>query len=167
MNRGIYMDKEEYIPRCPHCNDDVAELDAFVLEENKYTVQLVDDRLDWSTSESVESSAVRTVYNCRNCEETLFTVRGGDSEPRVVIDFLKGVRMTWVQDVGIRAMVLDTFNKREPKPPGSYYAEGYPRAGGDVGIYFVDPTSPERGMAPMEKEKAKPLFRKREGHGPI
>ena len=159
------MDKEEYIPRCPHCNDDVAELDAFVLEENKYTVQLVDDRLDWSTSDVVESSAVRTIYNCPNCEETLFTVRGGDSDPRVVIDFLKGVRMTWVQDVGIRAMVLDTFNKREPKPPGSYYAEGYPRAGGDVGIYFVDPTSPERGMAPMEK--AKPLFRKREGHGPI
>jgi len=165
MNRGIDMDKEEYIPRCPHCNDDVAELIAFVLEENKYTVQLVDDRLDWSTSDVVESSAVRTVYNCPNCEETLFTVRGGGSDLRVVIDFLKGVRMTWVQDVGIRAMVLDTFNKREPKPPGSYYAEGYPRAGGDVGIYFVDPTSPERGMAPMEK--AKPLFRKREGHGPI
>jgi hypothetical protein len=161
------MDKDGYIPRCPHCNDDVTELDAFVLEENKYTVQLVDDRLDWSTSDVVESSAVSTVYNCPNCEETLFTVRVGVSDPRVVIDFLKGVRMTWVQDVGIRAMVLDTFNKREPKPPGSYYAEGYPRAGGDVGIYFVDPTSPERGMAPMEKEKAKPLFRKREGHGPI
>ena len=162
------MDEEEYIPSCPHCNDDVTELDAFVLEENKYTVQLVDKdspRLDWSTSVVMESTAIRTVYNCRNCEETLFTVRGGDSDPRVVIDFLKGVRMTWVQDVGIRAMVLDTFNKREPKPPGSYYAEGYPRAGGDVGIYFVDPTSPERGMAPMEK--AKPLFRKREGHGPI
>ncbi len=51
------------------------------------------------------------------------------------------------------------------KPEGSYYAEGFPREGGDIGIYFVDPTSPERGMAPMEK--AKPLFRKREGHGPI
>jgi len=138
------MDKEEYIPRCPHCNDNVTGLDAFVLEENKYTVQLVDDRLDWSTSEVMESSAVRTVYNCPNCEETLFTVRVGDSD-RVVIDFLKGVRMTWVQDVGIRAMVLDTFNKRD-KPPGSYYAEGYPRAGGDIGIYFVDPTSSERGM---------------------
>ena len=139
------MDQEEYVPRCPHCNDEVTELDAFVLEENKYTVQLVDDRLDWSTSDVVESSEVRTVYNCPNCEETLFTVRDGDSD-RIVIDFLKGVRMTWVQDVGIRAMVLDTFNKREPKPPGSYYAEGYPRVGGDIGIYFVDPTSPERGM---------------------
>lgn len=165
-------DKEEYIPRCPHCNDDITELDAFVLEENKYTVEVVEyvegsPRLDWSTSEPVESTAVRTVYNCPGCEETLFTVRSGDSEPRIVIDFLKGVRMTWVQDVGIRAMVLDTYNKREPKPPGSYYAEGYPRAGGDVGIYFVDPTSPERGMAPMEEEKAKPLFRKREGRGPI
>jgi len=146
------MNKEKYIPRCPHCNDDVTELDAFVLEENKYTVQLLDegspqlDRLDWSTSEPVESTAVRTVYNCPNCEETLFTVRSGESNPRVVIDFLKGVRMTWVQDVGIRANVLDTFNKRANMPPGSYYAEGYPRAGGDVGIYFVDPTSPERGM---------------------
>jgi len=140
------MDKEEYIPRCPHCNDDITELDAFVLEENKYTVELIKNLLQWSTSDVVESSAVRTVYNCPNCEETLFTVRVGDSNPRVVIDFLRGVRMTWVQDVGIRAMVLETFNKREPKPPGSYYAEGYPRAGGDVGIYFVDPTSPERGM---------------------
>ena len=162
------MDKDGYIPRCPHCNDNITELDAFVLEENKYTVEVEEyvkgsPRLRWSTSEAVESSAVRTVYNCRNCEETLFTVRGGDSD-RVVIDFLKGVRMTWVQDVGIRAMVLDTFNKLD-KPPGSYYAEGYPRAGGDVGIYFVDPTSPERGMAPMEK--AKPLFRKTEGRGPI
>lgn len=138
-------DKEEYIPRCPHCNDNVTELYAFVLEENKYTVDLIRDSLQWSTSEVVDSSAVRTVYNCPNCQETLLTVRGGDSDPRVVIDFLKGVRMTWVQDVGIRAMVLDTFNKRD-KPPGSYYAEGYPRAGGDVGIYFVDPTSSERGM---------------------
>ncbi|MCK4697000.1 MAG: hypothetical protein KAT53_01695, partial [Dehalococcoidia bacterium] len=160
-------DKEEYIPRCPHCNDDITELDAFVLEENKYTVELIRDSLQWSTSDVVESSAVRTVYNCPGCEETLFTVRGGDSDPRIVIDFLKGVKMTWVQDVGIQAMVLDTFNKREPKPPGSYYAEGYPRAGGDIGIYFVDPTSPERGMAPIEEEKAKPLFRKREGRGPI
>jgi len=159
-------DKEEFIPSCPHCNDNVTELDAFVLEENKYTVELIRDSLQWSTSDVVESSAVRTVYNCPNCEETLFTVRGEDSD-RIVIDFLKGVRMTWVQDVGIRAMVLDTYNKREPKPPGSYYAEGYPRAGGDVGIYFVDPTSPERGMTPMEEEKAKPLFRKREGPGPI
>ena len=142
------MDKEDYIPRCPHCNDNITELDAFVLEENKYTVELhaKSSSLDWSTSDVVESTAIRTVYNCPNCEETLFTVRSGDSDPRIVIDFLKGVRMTWVQDVGIRAMVLDTFNKREPKPPGSYYAEGYPRAGGDVGIYFVDPTSPERGM---------------------
>ena len=148
--------EEEYIPRCPHCGDEILELDAFVLEENGYTVELASMRssLQWSVSEVIESTAIRTVYKC-HCEETLFEVRSGESDPQVVIDFLKGVRMTWVQDVTKRAMVLETFNKR-PKPEGAYYAEGFPREGGDVGIYvgiyFVDPTNSMKGMTPHETD---------------
>ncbi len=149
---------EEYIPRCPHCGDEIMELNAFVLEENGYTVELASLRssLQWSTSEVIESTAIKTVYKCPNCEETLFEVRSGESDPQVVIDFLKGVKMTWRQDVTKRAMVLDHFNQRDnpdyPKPEGAYYAEGFPRQGGDVGIYFVDPTSSEKGMTPYETD---------------
>ena len=146
--------EEEYIPRCPHCRDEILELTAFVLEENKYTVEAVElvkdmPKLDWSTSEVIESSSEKTDYECPSCEETIFTERNGDSQPPIVIDFLRGTRMIWVQDVTKRAMVLEHFNKRN-KVPGAYYAEGFPRAGGDIGIYFVDPTSSEKGMTPYE-----------------
>ncbi|KKN05109.1 hypothetical protein LCGC14_1090640 [marine sediment metagenome] len=152
--------EEAYIPRCPHCGDEILELNAFVLEENKYTVEAVElvkdmPKLDWSTSEVIESSSEKTDYECPSCEETIFTERNGDSQPPIVIDFLRGVGMTWVQDVTKRAMVLETFNKRGthqgfPKPEGAYYAEAFPRAGGDVGIYFVDPTASVKGMTPYE-----------------
>ena len=151
--------EEKYIPRCPHCGVEILELNAFVLEENKYTVEAVElvkdmPKLDWSTSEVIESSSEKTDYECPSCEETIFTERNGGSQPPIVIDFLRGTRMTWVQDVTKRAMVLDHFNLRDnpdyPKPEGAYYAEGFPRQGGDVGIYFVDPTSAEKGMTPYE-----------------
>ena len=155
-------EKEEYIPRCPHCGDEVLELDAFVLEENGYTVELASLRssLQWSISEVIESTAIRTVYKCPNCEETLFEVRSGESDPQVVIDFLKGVRMTHVQDSGVRGMVpgtlsnqlrimLESLNNLD-KPEGAYYAEGFPQKGGITGIYFVDPTSTEKGIDPYE-----------------
>ena len=150
------MEKEEYIPRCPHCNDDVGQLNAFVLEENKYTVEVVEyikgkPALDYGTSSVIELTAVKTDFACQNCEEIIFTVRGGNSDPQVVIDFLRGVRMTWWQDallVGVDA-VLESLNKLD-KPEGSYYAEGFPRERGTIGIYFVDPTSTEKGMIPVE-----------------
>lgn len=149
------------MPSCPHCNDDIGELSAFALEENKYTVELVEyvegsPRLDWGgISEVMESTVVKTDYECPNCGDTLFTVVGGESDPQVIIDFLRGVKMTWVQD-GERATVaevLGQFNAR-PKPEGSYYAEGFSRAGGEVGIYFVDPTAPRTGMAPVESSNS-------------
>ena len=155
--------EEEYMPRCPHCNDDVGQLNAFVLEENKYTVEVVEyikgkPALDYGTSRVIELTAVKTDFACQNCEEIIFTVRGGDSDPQVVIDFLRGARMTWVQDALLLGVdeVLETLNKQD-KPEGSYYAEGFPRqyhnagrAGGTIGIYFVDPTSTEKGMDPVE-----------------
>ena len=157
--------EEEYIPRCPHCNDDALALDAFVLEENKYIIELVEynkgsPALDYSPSDVMEGTMVRTVFNCHSCEEEIFTVRGEDSQPQVVIDFFKGVRMTWVQDIGVKGMVpetlsnhltlaMDHFNKRGG-PKGSYYAEGFPQKAGVIGIYFVDPTSTEKGMDPYE-----------------
>lgn len=157
--------KEEYIPRCPHCNDDARQLNAYVLEENKYTVELVEYRkrspaLDYGPSDVMEGTMVRTVFSCRNCGEMIFTVRGDDSEPPVVLDFFKGVGMTWVQDIGVKGMVPETlsdhlrvamehFNKRSG-PEGSYYAEGFPRKAGVIGIYFVDPTSSVPGMTPVE-----------------
>ncbi len=146
--------EEAYIPRCPHCGDKILELTAFVLEENKYTVkavELVKDKpaLDYSVSSVVESSELKTDFECPSCAEKIFTDRDGNSQPPIVIDFLRGTRITHVQDVTKRAMVLDHFNLRDnpdyPKPEGAYYAEGFPREGGDVGIYFVDPTSSEKG----------------------
>ena len=138
--------------KCLRCKDDVAELKAFVLEENKYTVELIKNLLQWSVSEVVETSAVRTIFNCPSCEGTIFTVRGGGSTPQVVVDFLKGVRMTWVRDASVRAMMVEILNKRlavAHRQDGCYYAEGFPQAGGEVGIYFVDPSS-KKGMTPVE-----------------
>jgi len=131
---------------CPKCKKAIDHLVAFCYEQNRYVVDVVKDSLQWSASEAVEGSATKTDFNCPECDETLFTDRDGGSNPQVVFDFLKGVTMTWVQDVGKRAMVLGTFNKRENRPEGSYYAEGYPREGGDIGIYFVDPSGLKRGM---------------------
>ena len=161
--------EEKYIPKCPHCGDEILELNAFVLEENKYTVEVVEmghalgrrvkdrPKLDWSTSEVVESSSEKTDFECPSCEETIFTDRDGNSQPPIVIDFLRGVGMTWVQDVTKRAMVLEHFNQRDnpdyPKPEGAYYAEGFPRLmDQNVGIYFVDPTSSVKGMTPYETD---------------
>jgi len=141
--------------KCPRCKEDIDYLKAFCFEQNKYRVSLTDSyhgtrpvTLDWSTSEVIESSATKTEFECPGCKETLFTVYGGGSNPQVVIDFLKGVRMTWVKDVDIQRYLADYAQVEGPK--GSYYAAGFPRGEGDVGIYFVDPTSTERGMTPVK-----------------
>ncbi len=148
---------EKYIPKCPHCNDDIKSLEAFVLEENKYTVDLNQhrDMLIWSTSEVVESSEVRTVYRCGNCEKTLFTALWASDGPRIVIDFLKGVRMIWRQDALHDELYseLKRFNEQNKGVDGSYYGYGFPRgssSGRVFGIYFVDPTSSARGMDPVD-----------------
>jgi len=141
------MDKVDTVV-CPRCGEAINHLHAFCYEQNKYEIDLEKggDGLDWSAPQSVEASATKTEFNCPECDQNLFTAYDNtEDQPPVIIDFLKGVRMTWVQDVGIRARVLDTFNKRD-RPQGSYYATGYPRMGGDVGIYFVDPTAAKRGM---------------------
>ena len=94
-------EEEEYIPSCPHCGDKILELNAFVLEENKYTVEAVEynkgsPALDYSTSRVVESSVKKTDFECPSCSKTIFTDRDGESQPRIVIDFLRGVRITHV-----------------------------------------------------------------------
>lgn len=83
--------------KCPKCKGDIDYLNAFCFEQNKYRVSLTDSfhetrpvTLDWSTSEVIESSATKTEFTCPECEEVIFTVGGGDSNPQVVIDFLKG-----------------------------------------------------------------------------
>ena len=142
------------LPRCPHCNDDVYSLGAFVLEENKYSVSLSKEGstpqiLVWTTSEVIESSEVRTVYRCGNCENTLFMVMASD-DPQIVIDFLKGVRMIYVRDVSLfnYAEVVKTLNEENTAQGPVYYGLGFPREGGDFGVYYVDGDLPTKGMEP-------------------
>lgn len=76
-------------PKCPKCNADITYLRAFCFEQNRYRVELDEhDGLDWSSSETVESSETKTEFSCPRCDEILFTTHDSDY-PQSVIDFLR------------------------------------------------------------------------------
>jgi hypothetical protein len=58
---------------CPKCLEEIDELTAFSLEENRQSVRWSAAwGLDWSTSEPVESSCVKIDFVCPLCDETIF-----------------------------------------------------------------------------------------------
>jgi hypothetical protein len=79
------------MPKCPECKREIDTLNAFSTEVNKQEVMLNKDgkTLDWSETETVESSCTKTEWECPFCEATLFTT-GGSPYPEEVVNFLKG-----------------------------------------------------------------------------
>ena len=75
---------------CPFCNEELTYLNAYVFEQNKYEVNLVDDKdmLDYSCSEPLDGSATRTDFECPYCSELIHKEESEDSQPEIVIKML-------------------------------------------------------------------------------
>ena len=84
--------------KCPKCNDEIDSLNAYSIEMNKQKVTVdesfpnVHATLDWGRTEVVECSCTKIDFECPNCDATLFTTKG-DSQPKEVIEFLKGAKV--------------------------------------------------------------------------
>lgn len=81
---------------CPLCNVDIDQVVAYVLEENKYLVDLdplqtaFPNLLRWYSDESpVEGSTQRIIYNCPECKKTLLK-EDDDKRTETILKFLGG-----------------------------------------------------------------------------
>jgi len=81
---------------CPGCNADIDQVVAYVLEENKYLVDLdpfqkaFPNLLRWHSDESpVEGTAKWIVYSCPECKKVLFK-ENGEKSTETILKFLSG-----------------------------------------------------------------------------
>ena len=74
--------------KCRKCGNELTSLDVYTLEENKQTVNLVDEEdnptLDYGVKEPVENSAVKTKFECPFCRELLLSVVGDGDDQKTV-----------------------------------------------------------------------------------
>lgn len=91
------------MPICPECKAEIDRLNAFAKEESKYEVYLEkfvgvpggpfkDDSysLGYDYQQAVSGSVTGTDFMCPECEQSIYLIEDEDTQPELVIRFLKG-----------------------------------------------------------------------------
>jgi len=91
---GKVSKPEEGAYRCTSCSRRIDHLLVFVLEENRYNVDLEDDWPHWSGQESVDASEKSATATCPRCEHEFDDVwTGGESLESWILKLLLSLKV--------------------------------------------------------------------------